>query len=192
MKRKLLSLALLVVAFCLITPSVSANAQISHDKQTTSTETESNTILDLDSEYYPYTKAEVTLTLTGTSSYMYNQVTDAKGNLHINGKAFFKGTMYIEAWVWDDARQVWILGQKSLQSDKQFFGYNELSFDPEIQTSKETRLSTYRSSAYLLDLDTGETITLNILIIEHVIVKLNNEELQFEKNLEISRGTSDL
>jgi len=192
LKRKLLSLALLVVAFCLITPSVSANAQISHDRQTSIDTEILNDTLYLDPEYYPYTQAKLTMTFNSTFSYMYNQVTDAKGHLHLNGKFFTKGTMYIEAWVWDDARQVWILGQKSSQSEKDFFGYNGLSFDSEIQTSKETRLSTYRSSAYLLDLDVGETITLDVVIIQHVIVKVHNGELQFQKSLEISRGTSDL
>jgi hypothetical protein len=192
LKRKLLWLALLVVAFCLVTPTVSANAQISHDKQTIITDTSTTSIYDLDPEYYPYTQAKLTMTLTAMESYMYNQVTDVKGNLHLNGKVSIKGTMYIEAWAWDDTRQVWVLGQKSSQSEKAIFGYNELSFDSEVQTSKENRLITSRNSAYILDLDTGQTLTLDVVIIEHVIVKVNNGELQFQKSLEISRGTPDL
>jgi hypothetical protein len=192
LKRKLLSLAILVVAFCLITPSLSANAQISHDKQT-STDTESlNDIIDLGPEYYPYTQAKITMTFTSTLSYMYNLVTDAKGNLHINGKVFVKGTIYGEAWVWDDTRNEWILSVKISESAKQFFGYNELSFDSEIQTSKETRLITTRTSTYSLDLDTGQPTTSDILLINHVIVKFNNGELQFKKSLKISHGSADL
>jgi hypothetical protein len=123
---------------------------------------------------------------------MYNQVTDAKGHLHINGKVSVKGTLYIEAWAWDDTLHEWILGQQTSQSQKAIFGYNELSFDSQIQTSKETRLIASQNSAYYLDLETGQTITLDVVIIEHVIVKYHNGELQFQKSLEISRGAPDL
>jgi hypothetical protein len=192
LKRKLLLLALLVVAICLITPCVSANAQIIHDKQTILTDTSSTETYDLEPEYYPYTQAKFTVTLIGRESYMYNQVTDARGHLHINGKVSGKGTLYIEAWAWDDTRHEWILGQQTSQSQKAIFGYNELSFDSQIQTSKETRLIASRNSAYYLDLETGQTITLDVVIIEHVIVKYHNGELQFQKSFEISRGAPDL
>jgi hypothetical protein len=192
LKIKLLSFALLVVAFCLIIPCVSANAEISQDKQTIITDTNSTETFDLDLEFYPYTQAKFTVTLTGRESYMYNQVTDAKGQLHINGKVSGKVTAYIESWAWDDTRHEWILVQQTSQSQKIIVGHNELSFDANIQTSKDTTVIASQNSAYYLDLETGLTITIDVVIIHHLSIKYNDGGLQFQKSLEISRGAPDL
>jgi len=76
----------------------------------------------------------------------------------------------------------------SCQTSKQIFGYNELILDSEIQTSNDIRLFTTRGNTNGIDLDTGETFTLDILTIQYVMFKLNNGELQFEKSWEISRA----
>lgn len=189
MKRKLVSLSLVLLALCLMIPSVFANAQISHDRET-STEIEiiENTIT-LDPEYYPYTQAEVTITTTGTIRTMYYQATDANGVLHVNGKALVRGSLSMEAWLWDDLRQVWVLGQTTSQSSKMFVALNEISLDSEVQNSQETRLLEDRIKTTGIDPLTGEPISVNILLIEHVIIKLVDGELQFEKSWSIKHGS---
>ncbi len=118
-------------------------------------------------------------------NYMFNQVTDAKGQLHLNGKASIRGSMQSEAWLFDDIRQVWILGQNQIQSSKMFSSLNELSFDSNTQTSQQVGILANKMKASALDLDTGQTITVDVLAIEHMMFKYNNDELQFQKSWDI-------
>ena len=93
LKTRLLSFALLLIAFCLITPCAAANAEITHVKETT-TDNETSTITeDLDPSYFPYTQVKVAVTETVTTIIMYNQVVDGKGILHLNGKVLGRGTV---------------------------------------------------------------------------------------------------
>jgi hypothetical protein len=185
LKRKLLLLALLVVAFCLITPTVSANAQVNREKQTAAFTDSYTVIEDLEPSDYPYTQMKVDVTVKGEFSYMYSQVMDAKGHLHINGKASSRGTMQSEAWLFDDVRQIWILGQQQTQSQKMFVSLNELTLDSETRTSQEISIITSRMKISTLDLETGQTVTVDVLIIEHLMFKLNNDELLFHKSWDI-------
>lgn len=186
MKSRLIPPVLLLTAFCFysITSTVSANAQINHDMQT-STQTESFAVTqELPLEYYPYTKVNITMTITQTVRILYNQVTDAKDNIHINGKASVRGTMYGEAWLYDETRQIWILGQQQSQSTKMFLALNTLTLDSQTHTSQEIRLLANRMTTNSIDLDTGQTVTVDVLVIEHVMFKLNNDGVQFEKSWE--------
>jgi hypothetical protein len=181
LKTKLLSLALLVIAFCLLTPCVSGSVQMTRDKQTsTDTETLTSTY-QLDPSYYPYTQVKYSITVESTLTLMINQLMDAKGQLHINGKASIRGVMHAESWIYDDVRQIWILGADQSQSSKMFLSVNQLTLDSETQTSQEIRVLANRIMMSALDLDTGQTVTVETLIIEHVMIKLNNGEVQFEK-----------
>jgi hypothetical protein len=184
LKTKLLSLALLVIVFCLLIPCVSGSAQITRDKQaSTDTETLTSTY-QLDPSYYPYTQVKYSVTVESSLTLMYSQLTDAKGQLHINGKASIRGVMHAESWIYDDVRQIWILGSDRSQSSKIFVSVNELTLDSETQTSQEIRILANRITMSALDLDTGQTVTVDNLIIEHVMIKLSNGEVQFLKSWE--------
>ena len=60
---------------------------------------------DLETSDYPYTRMKVHVIQNGEFDYVYNQVTDAKGQLHLNGKVSIRATMQSEAWLFDDVRQ---------------------------------------------------------------------------------------
>ena len=62
-----------------------------------------------------------------------------------------------------------------------FLSVNQLTLDSETQTSQQIRIMANRISMSALDPTTGQTLTVDTLIIEHVIIKLNNGEVQFEK-----------
>jgi hypothetical protein len=187
LKIKLLSFALLLIAFCLITPCAAANAEITHVKETT-TDNETSTITeDLDPSYFPYTQVKVAVTETVTTIIMYNQVVDGKGILHLNGKVLARGTVYGEVWFWDDTSQVWVLGQKTSYLSKMILGINQLSLDSEVHTSTETRFLSTIIKSTGIDPQTGEPFTVKALIVDHLIFKLVNGELQFEKSWEITR-----
>jgi hypothetical protein len=170
----------------LLTPCVSANAQFSKDRQT-STETTTSTLTeDLDPSYYPYTQVKITLTESTTTIVMYDQVVDGKGVLHLNGKVFGRGTIYGEVWFWDEIRQVWILGQKTSYLSKMMLGINELSLDSEVHTSTETRLLSTIIKSNGFNPQTGEPFSMKALLVDHLIFKLIDGELQFEKSWEIT------
>jgi len=116
---------------------------------------------------------------------MTNEVTDANGGLHINGKASVRGIMCSEAWLYDDLRQVWVLGQSRSEISNMLVTFNELTIDSQTKTSQQVILNKQRMNVSTLDLDTGQTVTVDVLVIEHLMFKLNDGEVQFQKSWDI-------
>ena len=119
---------------------------------------------------------------------MYNDVVDTKGNVHLNAKMFGKGTIQAQVWFWNQELNDWVFGGQGSQSAKQTYAFNQLIINSETQTSKDLILSKNKLKTIGIDQDTGETYPIEIYTIEHLMVKVNNGELQFEKSWEITHS----
>ena len=117
---------------------------------------------------------------------MYNTVIDAKGNTHIKAKTFGESTTQAEFLFWDQVLQEWVFGQQITRQTKIVAGVSELIFTSGMLTQKEIHVFSERFSLNGISPETGESITQEYLLIEHLIVRLIDGEVQFEKTLEIT------
>lgn len=186
-RKTIVAAALMVFVVFLMLPSVSASAEVNHDKQASTVSETITHIEDLPPEYYPYTQAKITMTATRSYTLMFNEVSDAKESTNINAKYFVEQTMKFEAWVWDDTHQNWVWVQQRSSSIKTIAGINELISTSEIQTCKTQYFSTQRTSVSGINPLTGEEIHLNSLTMDHLMIKLLNNESQFEKTWDFTK-----
>ena len=183
--------SLLMIAFSMIIPCVSAKAETMRDVLR---EEASDTFTD--TYALPpgslYTQVKTTITLTTEYNGQYHLVLDAKGNLHVNIKLFLQMNMEGEAWFWDDTLKEWVSGQVGSQTSRRIILYNDLIVDSETQTSKQLSLSKEEYSIAGINPDNGELIALKSEITRHFMFKMVNGELQFEHSWEIVKGAQRL
>ncbi len=189
MIRKLAVVILVIVTFCMITPGVYANAETQHGVWTTENSETFTAIFDLPPTF-AYTQVNITAIMYSKLSYLYNMVIDANGKTHVNGKFTIEGSGQFESWFWNDTQQEWVFGQISSRTSKRITGYNELILESETQTNKDFVLFKERVGAEGIDPASGETFTLDYMIIDHVMTKWVNGELLFENSWEIVKGES--
>ena len=128
MHRKLLAFSLLMLAFSMIIPCVSAKAETTRDVLKESASDTFTDTYDLPPGSL-YTQVKTTITLITKYNGQYQLVLDAKGNLHVNIKLFLQMNMEGEAWFWDDTLKMWVSGQVASQTSRRVILYNNLIVD---------------------------------------------------------------
>lgn len=187
MNRKLVMIALALLAVCMITPCVYAQAETWHyTRKFVESETQTD-LFDLPPEYV-YTKVNMTITFTTKYSSVYQEVLDANGNMHGSGKVLIEESWQGEAWFWDDTLQEWVFGQRLSRTFKRIYAFNELILDSERQTGKELRLDREKFEVEGIYPQNGESFTVDLMTIRHWMVKWVNGELQFLNYWEIEKG----
>ena len=191
MKRKLLVTTLLMLAFCMLTPTVLAQAETIHSTdKVVEVETFTDTG-DLPQDYF-YSQVKVTATITSEYYLVYTLVEDANGNMHVKVKSLIKDSIQIEAWFWDEALQDWVFGQSGSQTSRRITAENVLIVNSEgnseVQTGRALMVVGEKFEVAGINPETGETFTLENMLIRHLMFKVVNGELQFENSWQINKG----
>jgi len=176
--------ALVLVVFCVFASCVSAHAQPSQNRET-ETLTRTVTVMDDLPPGYLFTQMKTTIALTSTLTTMSHTVVDSKGNTHVMLRFFGSGLTQAEVLFWDPNLQEWVFGyQQSIQT-KNVGGLSELIFASGAQNQQQIQVFSQRYSVSGISPLTGEIITQDYLLIQRLIVKVVDGDVQVSKTLEM-------
>ena len=176
MKKTFLILCLIPLLFCTVSTTAFAKADVYNDVGSDSGVLEVPGVVKMVSKW------------RWNDHFMYNEVFDRSGNLHLNYRWVSKGWVHWEIFEWYGEQ--WVKSYEYSQRISTVGGGNELivGFFSETHTSRQIEIYKNVEKFLQIDPETGEIIaTYEYTIISHLIIKWLNDELQFEVYREMVR-----
>lgn len=183
MNKKVLMLTLIPLVLGMITANASAKA-------ITFTSVDNDVITD-NVRFEPFPGFLVKSRVMLGNHLMFQTVQDGSQNFHVVVKGVNVANLHNEYWQWNEVTQEWICIWEYSQKGLMINVDNELdiALPLETQTAIDIEISHNTVESIMRDPSTGEIIYIDYTnIILHIVMKMLNGELQFEKYWEIVKS----